>query len=299
MRIGVIGLGNIGGHLAGNLAADGHDVTVFDRDADARTAAEGRGATLASDAAGVAKSTEITLLSLPTPEIVSQVASEWQIGAAAGSILIDTSTNAPETVTALGEQLEKQGCQLLEAPLTGGAPGAKARMLVFMVGGDPAAFERCRPVLDALSRAVFYLGPLGTGNTAKLINSLLAFTSTWVSLEGLAMASRRGVDLRTMVEVVRTAGAGNFFIDRMVEGINERGRPTQFALELAAKAARLIDELASGSEVPAPVASQLRGILEAAVAGGLGERDWSDLVVHMEQAAGVTLHLPPAKPEDA
>jgi len=77
MRIGVIGLGNIGGHLAGNLAADGHDVMVFDRDADARTAAEGRGATLASDAAGVAKTTEITLLSLPTPEIVSQVASEW------------------------------------------------------------------------------------------------------------------------------------------------------------------------------------------------------------------------------
>jgi len=100
------------------------------------------------------------------------------------------------------------------------------------------------------------------------------------------MASRRGVDLRTMVEVVRTAGAGNFFIDRMVEGINERGRPAQFALELAAKDARLIDELASGSEVPAPVASQLRGILEAAVAGGLGGCDWSDLVVHMEQAPG-------------
>ena len=76
MRIGVIGLGHIGGHLAGNLVADEHDVTVFDRDADARTAAEGRGATLASDAAGVAKSTQITLLSLPTPELVSQVASD-------------------------------------------------------------------------------------------------------------------------------------------------------------------------------------------------------------------------------
>ena len=79
--------------------------------------------------------------------------------------------------------LSAAGCHLLEAPLTGGAPGAQARMLVFMVGGEDAVYERVRPLLERLGRATFHLGPLGLGNTAKLVNSLLAFTSTWVSLE--------------------------------------------------------------------------------------------------------------------
>src|SRR5207253_2407351 len=100
----------------------------------------------------------------------------------------------------------------------GAAVAARARQLVFMVGGERTVYERCLPLLQTLGRATFYLGPLGAGNTAKLVNSLLAFAATWASLEGLAVAAKAGLDLRTMVEVVRTGGAGNFFTDRMVEG---------------------------------------------------------------------------------
>src|SRR5262249_28969571 len=158
--------------------------------------------------------------------------------------LVDLSTNAPAVVQAIGARLAAAGRHLLEAPLTGGAPGAKARMLVFMVGGEPAVFERCRPLLDRLGRATFHLGPLGLGNPAKLVNSLLAFTAAWVSLEGLAIAGKAGIDLRTMVDVVRTGGATNYFVDRVVEGINQRGRPAQFALTLAAKDAGLLLDVA-------------------------------------------------------
>src|SRR5436309_13338765 len=87
------------------------------------------------------------------------------------------------------------------------------------------------------------MGPLGSGNTAKLVNSLLAFTATWSSLEGLAVAAKAGINLRTMIEVIRTGGAGNLLTDRMVEGINERGRTTQFALALAAKDAGMLLEV--------------------------------------------------------
>ena len=291
MRVGLIGLGNIGGAIAANLVADGHSVVVFDQDA-ARTRAIA-GAAAASAPEEVARGADLTFLSLPTPAVVRAVAEQWLRGAAPGSVLVDLSTNAPAAVRELGRVVEKQGCHLLEAPLTGGAPGAKARMLVFLVGGEPEVFERCRPVLAKLGRAVFHFGPLGHGNTAKLVNSLLAFTSTWVSLEGLAIAAKAGLDLRTLVEAVRTGGAGNFFIDRMVEGINQRGRPTQFALSLAAKDAGLVVDVAREAGVPAPVASQIAQVLAAATQAGLGERDWSDLVLWMEQQAGLELVLPP------
>ena len=295
MRVGMIGLGNIGGHVAANLVADGHEVTVFDTDAVRSKPLAEAGATAAPSPTEVAAASEITLLSLPTPEVVNAVADAWLKGASKGDILVDISTNSPEAVRELGERVSAAGCELLDAPLTGGAIGAQSRMLVFMVGGDDKAFQRCEPVLSKLGRAVFHLGPLGLGNTAKLVNSLLAFTSTWVSLEGLSLAAKAGIDVRTMVDVVRTGGAGNFFMDRMVEGINERGRPTQFALELAAKDARLIEGLSKSTGVPAPIGSQIRTILASAVEAGLGDRDWSDLVEHAEREAGIKLEIAPAK----
>jgi 3-hydroxyisobutyrate dehydrogenase-like beta-hydroxyacid dehydrogenase len=291
VRVGVVGLGNIGGSIAANLVADGHQVAVFDQDP-ARVRALA-GAQAAASPEVVARAAEVTFLSLPTPAVVNAVAERWLRGAVPGSVLVDLSTNAPAAVRELGRALEKQGCQLLEAPLTGGAPGAKARMLVFLVGGEPEVFERCQPLLAKLGRAVFHFGPLGTGNTAKLVNSLLAFTSTWVSLEGLAIAAKNGLDLRTLVEAIRTGGAGNFFIDRMVEGLGQRGRPAQFALALAAKDAGLVADVARAAKVPAPVAGQIAQVLAAAAEGGFGEHDWSDLVLWMERSAGCELVLPP------
>src|SRR5207249_4723746 len=207
------------------------------------------GAAVAASPAEVAERSEITFTSLPTPVVMETVARGWLETAPRGAVLVDLTTNAPATVRRVGDRFAAAERHLLEAPLTGGAVGARARQLVFMVGGERTVYERCLPLLQTLGRATFYLGPLGAGNTAKLVNSLLAFAATWASLEGLAVAAKAGLDLRTMVEVVRTGGAGNFFTDRMVEGINERGRPTQFALELAAKDAGLLLDLARAAAV--------------------------------------------------
>jgi len=322
MKLGVIGLGNIGGHVAANLAADGHELAVLDLDparvealtrasgdradgdrADGDRAGEGRALAnviAASDAAHVARHAETTFLSLPTPDAVEIVARDWLRGAEKGRLLVDLSTNAPETVRGLGARLEASGCALLEAPLTGGAPGARHRKLVFLCGGDPETFERCRPLLEKLGRAVFHLGELGQGNVAKLVNSLLAFSTTWVSLEGLALAAKAGLDLRTLVEVVRTGGASNFYMDRMVEALAQRGSerptPTRFALRHAAKDAALIDALGVSLHVPLPVGERIAEVLEAASEGGLGERDWSALSEWMERQADVELALGPAAP---
>jgi len=294
-RLGVIGCGNIGRAVAANLIEDGHHVSVYDANPDRLPPLVGLGARSADSPAKVAERSEITFLSLPTPAVVEEVAGQWLAGAQPDAVLVDLSTNAPATVRALGARIAAAGRHLLEAPLTGGAPGAQARMLVFMVGGDTAIFDRVEPVLARLGRAVFHVGGLGLGNTAKLVNSLVAFTATCGSLEVLAVAAKAGIDLRTMVEVIRTGGAGNFYIDRMVEGINERGRPTMFALELAAKDAGLLCDLAREHGVPVPVSAQVAQSLVAALGAGLGDRDFTDIVALIERQAGVKLRLGPPR----
>ena len=252
------------------------------------------GATAATDVQSLAAQTEITLLSLPTPDVVNAVAEAWASAAPPGSILVDLSTNSPAAVRELGERLGRSGHFLVEAPLTGGAIGAEKRMLVFMVGGEDEPVGRVLPVLEPLGRATFHVGELGLGNTMKLLNSLIAFTTTWVSLEGLSFATKAGIEVRDAVEILRTAGASNFFIDRQVETIDGRGRPTQFALALAAKDAGLIVDSGEELGVPTPVAAAVRGVLDRAVEQGLGGADWSELVAFAEQQGDVALRWDPS-----
>ncbi len=291
MRVGVVGLGNIGGHVAANLVTDGHEVVVFDVDAARAGAIEG--ARAVATVADVGAASEITVLSLPTPSVVRQVADEWSTTAAPDAILVDLSTNSPEVVRELGATLAASGHHLVEAPLTGGAPGAEHRMLSFMLGGDDDAVARVRPVLEPLGRAFVHLGPLGLGNTMKLVNSLIAFTTTWVSLEGLSLAAKSGIPVQEAVEVLRTNGVANFYLDRMVESIDARDRPTQFALGLAAKDAGLIVETGRALGVPTPAGAAVLQVLVGAIAAGLGERDWSDLVAAAERQGDVELRWSP------
>lgn len=289
VQVGVIGLGNIGGAVAANLVADGDEVTVFDTDADRMGDVEG--ARPAGSPAEVGASAEITITSLPTPAVVAAVAEDWAGAAEPGAVLLDLSTSAPATSRELAARLASTGHHFVDAPLTGGAVGAQRRALVFMAGGDERAVERCRPVLDRLGRATFHVGPAGTGSTMKLANSLLAFACTWASLEALSLTSAAGIPVRTAVDVVRTGGASNFFIDRGVDGIDVRGRPTQFALALAAKDARLVEDLAAEHGIPTPIARAVSEVLADAVDRGLGDHDWSDLVVAAEVRADVELKL--------
>jgi 3-hydroxyisobutyrate dehydrogenase-like beta-hydroxyacid dehydrogenase len=297
-RIGFIGLGNIGGSLAKHLLEDGHELSVHDTQSDAQAALVSAGAHAAQDAGDVARNSEMTLLSLPTPDVVNRVATDWLDGAPSGSLLVDLSTNSPARVRALAGRLRDCGCEFIDAPLTGGAMGARDRTLVFMVGGSEKAFERVEPILSSLGRATLHMGELGAGMTAKLVNSCVAFTTTCASLEALALGAKAGLDLRALVELVRLAGAGNFYIDRAVEGIGRRGVPTEFALELAAKDAGLILDLARENGLPMPLASGAAQTLVTAVGAGLGQADWSELPAVIERQGDLAFELAPASQSD-
>ena len=296
-RIGFIGLGNIGSGMCANLLADGHRVTAFDVDPDRLAAQVDAGAAAGRGAEDVAAQSDITFLSLPTPEIMATVSEEWLRGAAPGSLLVDLTTNSPATVREVARRLKGNDCDLLEAPLTGGAIGARNRQLVFIVGGAEEHVARAAPYFDSLGRATFHLGPLGTGNVGKLVNSLMAFTTMWVSLEGLALAASNDIDLRLLLTMVRTSGGANSYLERRVDEIGTRGRPPDFAMELAAKDAGLMLEVGRQSGVPLPVASAVHEMLVYAKAQGLGGHDISDLVEVMEHLTGVPLVLAP--PEES
>ncbi len=215
--VGVIGLGNIGGAIATNLVADGHRrVVVHDADADPARAVAGATAAAAVTGGGrggrhhapVAADAGDRRRRSPPPGPRRRRRDR-------------SSSTSPPTArprcASSARRLAASGHHLVEAPLTGGAIGAERRMLVFMVGGDAEAVDRVRPVLEPLGRAMFHVGELGLGNTMKLLNSLIAYTTTWVSLEGLSMAAKAGVPVPDAVEILRTAGASNFYLDRMVE----------------------------------------------------------------------------------
>jgi 3-hydroxyisobutyrate dehydrogenase-like beta-hydroxyacid dehydrogenase len=293
VRLGFIGLGNIGSGMCTNLVTDGHQVTAFDVDQHRLDAQVGAGALAASDAAEVAAASDITFLSLPTPEIMAAVSEGWLRGAAPGSLLVDLTTNSPTTVRDVGRRVEAAGCHLVEAPLTGGAPGARNRQLVFIVGGDDEQVARVTPLFESLGRGTFHLGALGAGNVGKLVNSLMAFTTMWVSLEGLALAASNDIDLRQLLQMVRTSGGANSYLERRVEEIGTRGRPAEFAIALAAKDAGLMLEVGRQSSVPLPVASAVHQMLVYAKAQGLGDHDISDLVEVMERVTGIPLILGP------
>ena len=144
MDIGFVGLGHIGGAIAANLVADGHAVSVRDVDGAKQATLVEAGAHGSESIAGVAERSEVTFLSLPTPAIMEQVTLEWLDAAAPGAVLVDLTTNAPATVRELGGRVVASGREFLECPLTGGAPGARMRMLVFICGGEPSTYERRR-----------------------------------------------------------------------------------------------------------------------------------------------------------
>ena len=294
-RVGVIGLGNIGGAIAWNLVADGHQVTVFDLDADRTASIDG--ATPAATVHAVATAAAVTFTSLPDPGTVTSVATEWARSAPTGSVLCDLSTTLPESNRAIAGLLAGTGHRFVEAPLTGGHVGAVNRKLVFMVGGDDDVVATVRPLLDPLGRATFHLGPVGTGTTMKLANSLLAFSGAIAAFEAVSLAAKAGIDVRTAVDIVKLSGPSNYFLERGIDGINTRGRPTEFSLRLAAKDARLINELGEAIDIPTSVAEAALDFLDDAVDRGLGERDWSDLVEAAEARSGVELTIAPAPEE--
>jgi 3-hydroxyisobutyrate dehydrogenase len=294
MRIGFIGLGNMGGPMALNLIKAGHSLTVHDIRRQMADPHLSGGAKWADTPADVARDSELILTSLPGPKEVEAVALGGENGIIhgiqKGTVYADLSTNSPTVIRRLHGIFAERGIVMLDAPVSGGVPGARNATLSVMVGGDQAVYERIKPALDAIGDKVAYIGDIGAGAVAKLVHNMIAICTTQVLAEAFTMGVKAGVPPQALLTAVQNGAYGQ---GMMLKGLMPKmvftgnfDRVT-FALKLARKDLGLATELAREHNVPMPVANIVEQDMLEALVHGLGEKDSSAAFTVQEDRAGV------------
>jgi 3-hydroxyisobutyrate dehydrogenase len=203
-KIGFIGLGNMGLPMAENLIKMGHDVSGFDLSADACMRLAAGGGTNTSSIADACKDASVVITMLPAGEQVREVYlgdGGVLTAAAAGTLLIDSSTIDVEAAREVAHAAQARGFAMVDAPVSGGVAGAQAATLTFMVGGPDDAFERARPVLDAMGRTIVHAGGPGTGQAAKICNNMILGASMIVVSEAFLLAEKLGLDAQKLFDI--------------------------------------------------------------------------------------------------
>ena len=196
MKLGFVGIGNLGYPLCSRLIEHGHEVAAFDLDDAALARIVARGAEGATSSANAAAGAEIVLTCLPSPAATSDAIAGPDgvlAGATPGAILVDLSTNDPEVVRALAERAEAAGLRMIDSPVAGGLPKAFDGTLTLMVGGAEQDVERAQPVLGCLGSHIFHLGPVGSGSVVKIANNVLAFCNLAAASEAFLAVARLGI----------------------------------------------------------------------------------------------------------
>ena len=290
MKVGFIGVGNMGGPMCRNIIKNtNHEVVVFDLDPAAIQRCTALGASSGGSVADVAKRCDVVITSLPIPRIVEEVA----LGAAGitenarpGTVYIDLSTNAPATARRLAEGARAKGLGMLEAPVSGGVARATDGSIVIMVGGVAATFEQQLPLLKSFSAEVIHVGDVGFGSVAKLINNMLAFCNSAAAAEALMMGKRAGIDMAKLDAVIRNASGDFSGYRNMATKALAGNYAATFALDLAHKDLRLAMELADEVGVPGMVAPQVLNLMRMARGMGLGGMDSTSIMRVYETTLG-------------
>jgi 3-hydroxyisobutyrate dehydrogenase len=293
MRIGFIGLGNMGGPMALNLIKAGHTLVVHDVRREAAAPHLAAGAKWSDSPAAVARESELILTSLPGPREVEAVAlgSNGIVhGAIAGTIYADLSTGSPTVMRKLYAAFKDRGVHVLDAPVSGGVWGAQRGSLQVMVGGDEAIYNEVKDVLKAVGDKVGYMGAIGSGTIAKLVHNMISIAARSLVAEGFTLGVKAGVKPEALLEAIRGASFGQgLILSQMIPNVIFKGAfdTVRFALKLARKDIGLATELAREYDVPMPMASVAEQIMIEALARGWGDKDSTAPWMLQEEAAGV------------
>ena len=296
LDIGFIGLGVMGFPMAGHLARAGHRLVLHDADAGtARSVAQALGGATrtAPTPREVAAASDVVITMLPDGQVVQQVAlgeDGLVHGLRPGALLLDTSSCEPWLTERTGAALAQRGARMVDAPVSGAQWGAQEAQLVFMVGGEAEDVARVRPLLDAMGRAVFHLGPLGAGHAMKCINNCITAVTLANTAEGLVAGKRYGLDPQAMIAVLNESTGGSWITRTHFEQrVLNRRFDDPFKLALMLKDMGIALELARDTHTPAPLwglAQQLWRMADHAAGPGASV---SELVRWVEQQSGTEL----------
>jgi 2-hydroxy-3-oxopropionate reductase len=270
IKIGFIGLGVMGGHMARHLSGK-YEVTVYDVDAD--KVAQQEKAAKAKSVQQVGQAADVIILSLPTSEIVKDVVcgAEGLIHVLKkGSAVIDTSTTEPAVSKAKAKSLAAKGVDFLDAPVSGGEGGARTAALAFMVGGDPAVFERYTPVLQIMAKSVVRVGDIGAGGVAKLVNNMIVGAAFSIIAESFALGMKNGIDPKVLYEAIKDGWAGSTVLNVAAPGIIDQNYKPGGTIDLLFKDIGYALSLARSQNVPVPVTAIVDEVFKTARATGRG-----------------------------
>jgi 3-hydroxyisobutyrate dehydrogenase len=294
MRIAFLGLGIMGSRMAANLAGGGFELTVWNRTASTAEAfaAAHQGVRVASGPADAASDADaVVTMVVDGPQVEQVLLGEdgAATGARPGTLFIDCSTIGPVAARTIGAALEQRGLELVDAPVTGSSPRAQDGTLTIMVGGSDAGFARAKPVLEAMGELIVHAGPLGHGQIVKVINNAVAATNAAVVGEAMLVASRAGVDLDALIEVMGAGSGGSAMLTLKAEPMRKHDYATLFKLEHMLKDVRLCLEEGQAAGAPFQFAALTREILTAAMGRGHGDDDFAALIEVLEATADARL----------
>ena len=299
MKVGFIGVGNIGAPIAAQFLKAGHALVVHDLRREAANKLLAAGATWSDTLAALVAECEVVATCLPGPVEMEQVC----LGPGGivglikpGTLYIDHTTNSPALVRRVHAMLAAKAVAMLDAPVSGGMEGAQTRDLLVMVGGEPAMFERARPLLDAIAKRVLYTGGIGTGSIAKIMHNSASFTLDLVMAECWTVGVKAGIDAATIVDVFKEAALGHMMSLKVrLPATYLRGDfDPRFSLALARKDLGLALELARATNTPMRLGALCEQEMIEAMGRGWANRDASIFLTLQEERADVQVRLPPA-----
>jgi 3-hydroxyisobutyrate dehydrogenase len=297
MKIGFIGVGTMGRHMAANLMKSGFSLVVNDVRKEAAATHLKDGAAWADTPKAVGEATDVVFTSLPGPVEVDAVAlgaNGLLAGMSAGKVYFDLSTNSPTVVRRIHATFKERGVHMLDAPVSGGPRGAQSGKLAIWVGGDEAIFQKCKAVLDGFSDQAYYVGAIGAGSVAKLVHNCAGYMIQTALAEVFTMGVKAGVDPLVIWKAVRQGAGGR---RRTFDGLADQflpGKfdPPSFALRLAHKDVTLATQLGKEVKVPMRLANLTLEEMTEALNRGWSERDSRVAMVLQEERAGVEIKVP-------
>jgi len=286
MKIGFIGLGNMGAPMAKNLAAAGHEVIGFDT-----AAITVEGATTAATAAEAATGADVVITMLPNGAILRAVADDVIPAMSVGSVLLDCSTVDVDSARAVAEQAAARDVLALDAPVSGGIGGAAAGTLTFMVGGSDAAFDIASPLFDVMGQKAVHCGPSGNGQAAKICNNMILGITMIGTCEAFALADKLGLDRQAMFDVVSTSSGYSWSMNAYcpAPGVGptspaDNDYQPGFAADLMLKDLRLSQQAASSADADTPLGKAATELYRAFVEDEDGTgRDFSAMLPRFEK----------------
>jgi 3-hydroxyisobutyrate dehydrogenase len=286
MKIGFVGLGNMGGPMALNLVKAGHAVTGFDL-----VAPMPEGAVRAATAADAARGADVVITMLPNGAILRAVAAQVIPAMAAGAVLCDCSTVDVDSARAVADMAAAAGLGALDAPVSGGVGGAAAGTLTFMAGGSDDAFARVKPLFDIMGQKAVHCGAAGAGQAAKICNNMILGVTMIATCEAFALADKLGLDRAKMFDVVSTSSGSSWSMNTYcpAPGVGpqspaDNGYKPGFAAELMLKDLRLSQQAATSADADTPMGQLATALYESFVEaeGGRG-MDFSAMLPRFEK----------------